>query len=430
MLPNYPWLLRWRRASPKEPAIPPISLFLLQALLVLVVPALVWHMARLRRLVPLAVVQILTGIVLGPSLLGRLLPGTLGPLIAPDALAPLSGIATLAVLLFAFVTGLHLEPGQLRGRGPGFLALGIGSTALPALLGALVGLPLAWAHPDLPGAHAGDGTFAAAVGIAAGVTALPVLGAILREMGLLERPLGRLALACAAVSDALLWLLLALLLAQVAGTQAEGGQGPVALLAGPAYALFLLVVARPLLARLAARHIGDGDPGDLGLVAACAAALGSAAITEALGLHHILGAFLAGAVTPKALRWPLLLRLETPVAVMLMPFFFVLTGLRTVIEPASASFLMAFLLTTLAATAGKLGGTALLARAAGEPWPTALALGALMQTKGLIEVVVLTILLDAGVIGPPAFSALVLMALVSTAATMPLTRLFLRRGQP
>ncbi len=113
----------------------------------------------------------------------------------------------------------------------------------------------------------------------------------------------------------------------------------------------------------------------------------------------------------------------------LAAFLFALTGLRTVIEPASASFLMAFL-GTLAASLGKLGGTALLARATGEPWPAALALGALMQTKGLMEVVVLTVLLDAGIIGPAAFSALVLMALVSTAATMPLTRLFLRRGQP
>jgi Kef-type K+ transport system membrane component KefB len=420
-----------RTAPAREPAIPPISLFLIQALLVLVVPALAWHAAGLRRLMPLAVVQILTGIVLGPSLLGRLLPETLGPLIASEALAPLSGIATLAVLLFAFVTGLHLETGQLRGRGRAFLVLSVGSTALPALAGAVAGLALAWIHPELLGANATAVGFAAAVGIAAGVTALPVLGAILREMGLLQRPLGRLALACAAVSDGLLWLLLALLLAQVAGAGTRAGWSLAAFVSGPAYAAFLLAVARPLLARLVARRPpGEGGPGDLALIAACAAALGSAAVTEALGLHPVLGAFLAGAAVPKALRWPLLLRLEAPVAVMLMPFFFVLTGLRTVIEPASASFLTAFLLGTLAASLGKLGGTALLARATGEPWPAALALGALMQTKGLMEVVVLTILLDAGIIGPAAFSALVLMALVSTAATMPLTRLFLRRVQP
>ena len=207
-------------APAQEAAIPPTSLFLIQALLVLVVPALAWHAAGLRRLAPLAVVQILTGIVLGPSLLGRLLPETLGPLIAPEALAPLSGIATLAVLLFAFVTGLHLETGQLRGRGRAFLVLGVGSTALPAIAGAVVGLPLALAHPELLGT---DATFAAAVGIAAGVTALPVLGAILREMELLQQPLGRLALACAAVSDGLLWLLLVLLLAQVAGAGTPTG---------------------------------------------------------------------------------------------------------------------------------------------------------------------------------------------------------------
>jgi Kef-type K+ transport system membrane component KefB len=418
-------------APAQEAAIPPTSLFLIQALLVLVVPALAWHAAGLRRLAPLAVVQILTGIVLGPSLLGRLLPETLGPLLASSALAPLSGIATLAVLLFAFVTGLHLETGQLRGRGRAFLVLGVGSTALPALAGAMAGLALALAHPELLGTDATDATFAAAVGIAAGVTALPVLGAILREMGLLQQPLGRLALACAAVSDGLLWLLLVLLLAQVAGAGTPTGWSLAAFLGGPAYAVLLLAVVRPLLARLLARREpADGGPGDLALIAACAAALGSAAVTEALGLHPILGAFLAGAAVPKRLRWPLLLRLEAPVAVMLMPFFFVLTGLRTVIEPASAGFLMAFLLATLAASLGKLGGTALLARVMGEPWPAALALGALMQTKGLMEVVVLTILLDAGVIAPTAFSALVLMALVSTAATMPLTRLFLRRRQP
>jgi Kef-type K+ transport system membrane component KefB len=127
-------------APARKPAIPPISLFLIQTLLVLVVPVVAWHATGLRRLAPLAVVQILTGIVLGPSPLGRLLPETWGPLIAPSALAPLSGVATLAVLLFAFVTGLHFETGQLRGRA--FLVLGVGSTVLPALAGAVVGVAL------------------------------------------------------------------------------------------------------------------------------------------------------------------------------------------------------------------------------------------------------------------------------------------------
>jgi Kef-type K+ transport system membrane component KefB len=343
-----------------------VPLFLAQALLVPVLPALLWHAARLRRLVPLAVVQILTGVALGPAFLGALLPGLLGPLIAPTALAPLEGIATLAVLLCAFTTGLHLEPEPLRGRGPAFLRLGVGSTALPALLGGLVALPLAALHPGLPGPGTPAGTFAAGIGIAIGVTALPVLGAILREMGLLGQPPGRLALACAAVSDALLWLPLALLLAS-----AEGGGAMPPLLGGPAYALLLLAAARSPLARLPAPRAGEGAAaghGDLGLIAACATALGSAAVTEALGLHAVLGAFLAGAVMPRHLRWPLLLRLEAPVAVMLMPFFFALTGLRTAIEPGHASFLALFLLVGLIPARGprRHGGQA---RRGGAPRP-------------------------------------------------------------
>lgn len=163
-----------------------------------------WRIARLRHALPLAVVQILVGIVLGPSLLGRLAPELVAPLISPQALAPLSGIATLAVILFAFVIGLHADVGLLRGRGPALVWIGIGSAFLPTLLGAGAGLLLAHQYPETVGPQASAGEFAAAVGICAGVTALPVLGAILLQMGLLRQRLGQLALACAAINDALL----------------------------------------------------------------------------------------------------------------------------------------------------------------------------------------------------------------------------------
>jgi len=379
----------------------------------------------LRHALPLAVVQILVGIVLGPSVLGRLAPELVAPLISPQALAPLSGIATLAVVLFAFVVGLHADAGLLRGRGPALIWIGIGSALLPTLLGAGAGLLLAHRYPGAVGPQASPGEFAAAVGICAGVTALPVLGAILLQMGLLRQRLGQLALACAAINDALLWIFLAGLLAYGAGWRSGGGTFWPVLLGGPLYLLLVFGLVRPALARLAMSRTKEADPG-LGLAAACATALGSAALTEALGLHHVLGAFLAGVAMPGAVRRAILMQLEAPVAVALMPFFFVLTGLRTMVDLSSGTFVAVFLLTTLAATLGKFGGTALLARAAGEGWPTALGLGALMQTKGLMEVVVLTVVLDAGLIGPATFSALVLMALVSTAATMPLTRLVAR----
>lgn len=391
----------------------------------LAAPVALWRLGGLRRLVPLAVVQILVGVLLGPSVLGRMAPESGAVLLSPDALAPLSGIATLAVILFAFVTGLHADATLLRGRGPALAWVGIGSAVLPTLLGAAAGLLLARLHPDILGPRASVAEFAAAVGICTGVTALPVLGAILLQMGLLGRRLGQLALLCAAINDALLWVLLAGLLALAEGS---GGAFWPTVIGAPFYLLLMLGIVRPLLGRVLA-PAGRGEaagPGDPTLVVACVVALGSAAATEALGLHHVLGAFLAGVAVPAAARRAILARLEAPVAVVLMPFFFILVGLRTTIDLASGAFVAVFLLATLAATLGKLAGTALLARVAGESWPCALGLGALLQTKGLMEVVVLTILLDAGLIGPPVFSALVLMALVTTAATMPLTGLFAR----
>lgn len=396
-------------------------MFLVQALAALVLPLAVWRFAGLRRAAPLAVVQILVGVALGPSLLGRVVPPEMtAPLIGPSALAPLSGIATLAVTLFAFVTGLHIDEAQLRGRGPALAWVGIGSAIVPTLLGAVAGFVLANVSPETLGPRASPVAFAAAIGVCAGVTALPVLGAILAQLGWLKRRIGQLALACAALNDALLWALLAGVLALGAGGDERSAWLP--LVGGAVYLVLLLGVVRPALDRSLAGRAGEA--GDIGLAAGCGLALASAAVTELLGLHHILGAFLAGVAVPPRARGALLERLEAPVTVALMPFFFVLTGLRTTIDLGSGAFLAAFLLPTLATTAGKLGGTAVLARAAGETWPTALGLGALMQTKGLMEVVVLTVLLEAGLVAPVTFSALVLMALASTAATMPLARLF------
>jgi Kef-type K+ transport system membrane component KefB len=161
------------------------------------------------------------------------------------------------------------------------------------------------------------------------------------------------------------------------------------------------------------------------LALVCAVVVASALITESIGLHYVLGAFAAGVVMPQALRRPLLDRLQTMTLGLLMPFFFMLTGLRTLIDPGSAAFVEIFILVTSVAVMGKVGGTALMARLVGEPWPIALGLGALLQTKGLMEVIVLTILLDAKIISANVFSALIVMAVFSTALAMPVTRFML-----
>ena len=155
------------------------------------------------------------------------------------------------------------------------------------------------------------------------------------------------------------------------------------------------------------------------------ATIASALAVEAMGLSNILGAFVAGAVMPNKLRKPILDQVQAPTLALLMPFFFMLAGLRTLIDPASSAFVEVFVIATAISVVGIVGGTAVAARLVGHPWRFAFGLGTLLQTKGLMEIVVLTILLDARVISANVFTALILMAVVCTAITMPLTRLVL-----
>jgi Kef-type K+ transport system membrane component KefB len=400
---------------------------LVQALVVVALPVAALRLSRLKGLMPLVVAQIVIGIALGPSLLGRVAPDVYRLFFNPASLAPLAGIASVAVLFFGFVSGVHLDPGVFRGKGRAFAAMAAASVAIPTLLGSLVGLWIAARYPTELGPGIGRGAFAAAIGICTGVTALPVLAAILYEMNLMGQRLGSLALAAAGFNDAALWILLGLLLTAVAGAGAQGPGPLVTLALLPLYLAAMVWVVRPLVERLVVARMAKGELYEGGLALVCAVAIASALITESLGLHYILGAFVAGAVMPGPLRRPLLDRLQAMTVGLLMPFFFMLTGLRTLIDFGSAAFVEVLAAATAVAVLGKLGGTALAARLVGESWPMAFALGALLQTKGLMEVIVLTILRDAGIVSAPVFSALIVMAVVSTALAMPLTRAMLAR---
>ncbi|UFN48245.1 cation:proton antiporter [Roseomonas sp. OT10] len=394
---------------------------LLIALVLVLLPWLLWRLRAVRAVAPLAVVQILAGVLLGPSGLGRLAPDWHAALFPPPVLGALSGLATLGVVLYVLVSGLHLDLATLRDGARRLAAPALGSMLLPLALGAGAAAWIAGAVPGALGPRGDLPGFVAAIALCLAVTALPVLAAILREMGLIAGRLGQTALALAALNDAALWLLIAVTLALSHGSGAE------ALRVTGLAALWVAALgwgARPLLARLAARH---PEPGTM-LVVALAVTFASAAAAEAIEMGYIIGAFAAGTVIPAAWRAPLLARLEPLVAAALLPFFFVFTGLRALIEPDSAAFLGLLAVVTAATVVGKVAGTALPARWTGEPWPSALALGALMQAKGLMEVVVLAVLLEAGLIGQPVFSALVAMAILCTVAATPLARLALARG--
>src|SRR5438105_4663075 len=404
----------------------PELIFLVQALAILVLPVAVWRFLHLRGAVPLVVVQILVGVALGPTLFGRFAPETYHLIFNPATLTPLWGVAWSAVLLFGFVTGLHLDPADFLGRGRSFAVVAGASVAVPTAAGFLGGL---WIIAHQPGELMGGINplgFATAIGICIGVTALPVLGAILREMDLLGRRIGNYALGIAAVNDAALWLLLGGLMTAVAGESPGSPDMLVSVVALPIYLAVMVWTVPLLMRRFEDTLLRDGRMRERSLAAVCAVALGSAMVTQILGLHYIFGAFVAGAVMPQELRKLLLDRLQVATVGLLMPFFFMLTGLRTLIDLGSSGFIEIMLMTTALAVVGKVGGTALAARLTGESWPDAVGLGALVQTKGLMELIVLTILLDRGIIATNVFSALVLMAVLTTMLAMPLTRLALR----
>ena len=408
---------------------PPILLFLGQALVLIALPFAIWTIPVIRRAMPLVVVQIVMGVALGPSLFGRLAPGTAALLLPAGSLASLSGLSSLAVLLFAFLTGLHLDLGEIVRQGRTFLAVGLASMLVPLLAGIGFAAWILGVMPGLPGPQASGATFAIGIGLCFGVTALPVLGAILRETGLIRTELGRTALGYAALNDVLLWVLTAALLATL-GAPGEGISTFATLLVlSTAYFAVMVLVVKPVLARLfqqAAARSGGLHNAHMAL--AVAVLLASALATEALGLHYLIGAFAAGVVVPRSVAAWLTARLEVVTVVVLMPFFFIVTGLKVSFDPTSQPVLVFFLLSTVVAMAGKVLGTAVPARMAGRPWTEALRLGSLMQCKGLMEVIILTILRDAGVISDICFSALILVALVTTALTVPMATAGLSRG--
>lgn len=406
-------------------AMTPGLIFLVQMLAVVALPVALLRLSGLKGLVPLVVVQILVGIALGPSLFGRLAPQYFRLLFSEPALSPLSGIGSVAVLAFGLITGLHLDPGIFREKGRAFCAVAVANVGIPTALGCLAGYWILARHPEELSPAVRPAEFALAIGICTGMTALPVLGAILREMNLLGRRIGHLALGIAGINDTALWILLSVLLTMVAGQTVERSGALTRFLFVPIYLIVMVKIVRPRLGSMVMARMRGEVVNERALVVVGAVTIASALATEAMGLHYIIGAFVTGAVMPDDLRKPILDRLQVMTVALLIPFYFALTGLRTLIDPGSSAFLEVFAVSTVVAVIGITGGTAVAARLVGEPWPLALALGALLQTKGLMEVIVLTILLDAGIISPNVFAALILMAVVSTAFAMPITRLVL-----
>jgi Kef-type K+ transport system membrane component KefB len=359
---------------------------------------------------PPVVGEILSGVLLGPAVLGSSLAGALFPGPARTALEPL---ADLGLVLFMFGVGYELDHKLVRS--PATVSVAAGSTVLPFFLGAGLAGWLAGSHQ-----HAGSLAFALFLGIAMSVTAFPVLARIVADRGLTGSRAGALALSSAAAGDVAAWSLLAVVISLVGGKPAW-----TTLLAIPAV-LAMIFLVRPLLAATLPRPGGPGA-----FAALVAGLLLSAAATDLLGLHLIFGAFLFGAICPRGreeLRTEVVDRLTGVGRQLLLPVFFVLAGYQLDLTGIGLPGLGELAAILAVAVIGKAAGAYLAATLHGLPPEEAATLAVLMNTRGLTEIVVLSIGLQAGILDHRLYSLMVIMALVTTAMTGPLLGLVRRGG--
>lgn len=399
-------------------AVPVEAVVLADVAIVLLVGAVMVRLAR-RIHQPPVVAEIAAGLALGPSLLG-LLPGNLPALIFPPEARPmLSAVSQVGLALFMFLAGWELDLGKLRGRTASVGSTAVLAMAVPFAVGAGAAALL---YDSLAPAGVGHDMFVLYLATAFSITAFPVLARIIRDQGLGATRVGTTAMACAAAGDVVAWCVLVLVVA-MAGSGGTGGFFQV-LAWTAAYAAAMLFVVRPLLHK-ALRWSGSGR-----LAVVAAGVLLSAYATSWVGIHAIFGAFAFGLIMPRQgagdERSALHRQIEVPlekVSSLLLPVFFVVTGLSVDIGGLGWSGLAALLLVLVAAVVGKFAGAALPARFSGMSWRDAGAFGTLMNTRGLTEIVILGVGRELGLIGPELFTMMVLMALVTTAMAGPVLRL-------
>ena len=405
------WSALWRNFND------PLAHLLVQ-FIVIVVAARIAGAIFVRIGQPAVIGEMTAGIVLGPSLLGWLSPGTFGFVFPKESLIVLQLFSQIGVCVFMFVVGLELDVSNLRRRAQTAIVVSHSSIMVPYLLGAASAL-LLYKSYAAPGTS--FVTFALFMGIAMSITAFPVLVRILNDRGMTKTPLGATATTCAAVDDATAWAILAFVVALARATGLLSTLVNLGLLV--AFVIVMLFAVRPLLARLLTVERTRGGQA-LGVIATVLVFMTASALaTQAMGIHALFGAFLAGVVMPRnqAFHDYLTVRLENFSTIFLLPLFFAFSGLRTQVNLLNdlGSWLVLSGIIAVA-VGGKLVGSMIPARLTGMSWNEAFSLGALMNTRGLVELIALNIGYDLGILPPRIFAMMVLMALVTTFMTGPL----------
>lgn len=404
--------------------IKPQYMILVQAAIVLLIPFVLWKVFALGRFFPLSVIQILSGILLGPTVFGTFIPELQQALFAPQRIGGVGAVASIAICIFGFLAGTELDKGTIVKSGRSVVAVGVFGMFGSWVLAAIVGYVIYYALPSTHPASSNPLVFSSAYGLTIAVCALPVLMLIMREVDIMNKRIGAVTLASAGVSDAIMWIGLAVVIA-FAGI---GGLSLTDAILRAALGFLLTFgvifgIANPILNNLIKNNAQERVIISLTAITifVCAAITG---ITE---LHPVFGAFLAGAFLPDKVRHMAASRFDMTTVFVLMPFFFLATGLRTNFPYNDVQIWIIFGASMVLCVVAKVVCSAIPARMAGEPWPFAISTGLLLQTKGLMGLLVITVFFEKGIVSQQLFSAVVVMCMFATAITAMVMRVMIAK---
>ncbi len=396
----------------------PANMLLVQACIVILIPYLLWRPLQLGRWFPLGVIQIFCGVILGPAIFGALAPDLFKSLFgittyngnAVNRADGIAALATIAVCLFGFLAGADADKELVRKSGRTVFLIGVPGMLIGWGIGIVAGFGIYYAIPAAHNYKPPIYSFALAYGLVIAVSALPILALILRELKMTQKRIGAVALASSGLADTLMWMGLALVsaLAGIGGTIPEALMK--AFLGGALSIGFTLYVASPILRRM----LVNEAPESAVMTLAALSIFVASAITSITELHPVLGAFVAGVFLPDRVRELAAHSLDRPTSLVLMPFFFLITGLRTDFAFNDPTVWILFGISSVLCVFGKVVGHGLAARFAGENWPFSIGIGMLLQTKGLMGIIVITVFRDKEIVSPLMFSTAVLMCMFST----------------
>ncbi|MFV0469457.1 MAG: cation:proton antiporter [Dysgonomonas sp.] len=370
---------------------------------------------------PSVIGEILAGIILGPSLLGLYFPEVSGFLFPVQSLGNLQILSQIGLILFMFVIGMELNLKALQSKAHDAIVISHASIIIPFSLGVGLAYFIYQAHaPE----HIEFSSFALFIGISLSITAFPVLARIIQERGIHKTKLGAVIITCAAADDITAWCLLAVVIAIVKAGAVLSSLYTVAF--AIVYVFFMIKMVRPFLKRIGELYQSEKQLNQSVVALFFVVLLLSSFVTETIGIHALFGAFMAGAIMPDNINFRKIFigKIEDVALVLFLPIFFVISGLRTEIGLINDPGLWEITgIIILLAIIGKFVGSALAAKFVGQNWRDSLTIGALMNTRGLMELVALNIGYELGVLKAEIFAMMVIMALVTTFMAGPILKL-------